>query len=117
MLPWPVPERLTYADEELLAELDEWGHANNNTYRLRDLTHTEAAARNWVGCLRKLNDPELDNAERGGDKIVQAKQFQTYYDKLQGLGFAKEATLVKAEMDKFLAKLTPEEAEAARLRA
>ncbi|OCT54770.1 hypothetical protein CLCR_02823 [Cladophialophora carrionii] len=41
ILPWPVPHDLSYADQRLIKELDDWGTQENTTVHLRDLMKDE----------------------------------------------------------------------------
>ena len=41
ILPWPLPRQLSYSDQQVVKELDEWQLAENTTMGLRDLSKEE----------------------------------------------------------------------------
>lgn len=41
VLPWPLPRQLTYSDQQVVKELDQWQIENNTTAGLRDLRKEE----------------------------------------------------------------------------
>ena len=39
ILPWPLPSQLTYSDQQIFKELNNWQPAENTTMGLRDLSN------------------------------------------------------------------------------